>query len=128
MKNSFALNILNNQADENSTGGVMKFACLIALFAMVSCASHVKVTNKLSLGMDRLEVEKLLGEPETTKASAPNTYLTYKFREGGVRSVLAPHETEPYVMVFNESNKLVRFGHLRDFREDHIQRIIMQND
>jgi outer membrane protein assembly factor BamE (lipoprotein component of BamABCDE complex) len=101
----------------------MKLVFITLLFALVSCATHKSVTNKMKLGMDRAEVEKLLGEPETTKAAGGATYLTYKLSESSFR----PHITEPYVFVFDKDNKLVQFGHLRDFRDEATVNVVHQN-
>jgi hypothetical protein len=89
----------------------MKFALIVTLLAIVSCAHHVKDTNKLKLGMDRSEVEKMFGEPESTKMSAPYTYLTYNLK----RMSTQIFNLEPHVFVFDEKDKLIQFGSIEDF-------------
>lgn len=56
---------------------------LIILFSMAGCTTNtIQKTNRLSLGMTKVEVIEALGDPDSTRAMEGVEYLTYRFKPG----------------------------------------------
>lgn len=108
----------------------MKAVLLISLLALVSCATSAKKTNRLSLGMSKNEViEKIGVSPDESRAAEGHTFLIYKMREKlpesdvarvsigivtfGITEIVAPWQD--YVFVFDQENKLQKYGRVGDF-------------
>ena len=53
-----------------------------ALAAFVGCATSAKKLNRISVGMTKVEVIKILGDPDSTAANEGCEYMIYTLREG----------------------------------------------
>ena len=56
---------------------------ILAVFFLSACASSNRL-NRLSLGMDKSEVLKIMGSPTATSAHEKTEYLTYDLIRPGV--------------------------------------------
>lgn len=107
----------------------MKAIVLVALFVLASCATSVRKTNELNLGMSKKEVISILGTPDSTRGAGTETHLTYRLHEGAVENKILrgiagvttfgivgnDRDDKDYVFVFGADNNLVKFGRIGDF-------------
>ena len=49
---------------------------------LVGCATSSKHLNEIRIGMDKEEVQDILGDPQSTQANREGEYLIYTLREG----------------------------------------------
>jgi outer membrane protein assembly factor BamE (lipoprotein component of BamABCDE complex) len=83
---------------------------LIILFGLSACSSpSVKDTNELSPGMSREKVVEKFGDPESTRGTEDETYLTYFLKPGHWQ------DEEEYIFVFDDDDKLKTYGKKGDF-------------
>jgi hypothetical protein len=59
-------------------------AMITAACILVGCGTTSTALNKISLGMTKPEVIKILGNPHTTSAKGQTEYLTYNLENEGM--------------------------------------------
>jgi hypothetical protein len=92
----------------------MKIITLIFAMSFTACVSVPKLKdfNKIETGMSRAQVEKILGEPKTTKGVNGRTILEYQAQDGD--------ETKDRWVVL-EDREVIFFGRPREYKEERAQ-------
>jgi outer membrane protein assembly factor BamE (lipoprotein component of BamABCDE complex) len=78
---------------------------------LTGCATSTKI-NQLSLGMNKLEVIKVMGQPVSTSASQGTEYLNYKLSETDDDAFMGV--STPYAVCLKDG-KVVSYGRHGDF-------------
>lgn len=86
----------------------MKKLVAIALFSLSACAT-ASVINKISLGMTKPEVLKVMGNPVSVSAHGDTEYLNYRLKETDAYDFRWPY----FVRLVN--GKVDAYGRTGDF-------------
>lgn len=87
----------------------MKTLLLVVLLTLSACVTSMQsIGNELELGIDRQEVIKRIGKPESSGAKDGLEYMTYYGFDKSAWASYAPKPTE-YVVVIKD-NKVIEFG------------------
>ena len=107
--------------------------CVLALsiFLLVGCATSSTNLNKVSVGMTKAEVIKIMGEPESTRANQAAEYLVYTLHDNtglvavqGVGMYPVPVNNQYFVKLVG--GHVESYGRVGDFDSTNPQRVDLQ--
>ncbi len=96
---------------------VRTFIALMSLALLSACSTSSTALNKLSVGMSKGEVLKILGTPESTRANRSVEFLVYSLTERIARpgEAIAPIGIDGKYFVKLVDGKVESYGRLGDF-------------
>lgn len=104
----------------------MKHALVIVTLCMVGCVSAAKKLNGVSMGMSKLQVIDVMGDPDSTKAQNGKEFLVYMLASNARSDLIA--KMEEYWVVLDQG-RVVSYGKAGDFgtAQDPTNRIILED-
>jgi hypothetical protein len=91
----------------------MKLAYFLPLFCLVACVGTSDRLNRLSLGMNKTEVIRAMGPPDSTAAKGETEYLIYHL--ASPKALIVDDNNIPRYFVRLRNGKVDAYGEKGDF-------------